>query len=505
MTLKQQKQQMHEVIVDLKQSNNIDTHFKQHPLKRILAYTRDIMTKRDFIIQWLKWKETTRVIIVNNIVWITSEERPYYTELTREVGKRLFEELEISLQLSVWFVDNARQFFPDLTKSYDQLVSYLRAKLGDFMIDNSRNIYYNRNNKVEKIDTETARATAEERKLNLPIDLDRLDKFSPIWYETFYYNPVDSHDQVDRIFDGWANNNPDTKKMLFSLIGHCLMLKNKLGMVAILSGSGANGKSEFIKLFAKVVGEFQVNTYGNPSYLREDSIELGKMFNGNKVICYHETKEKLPPKAINLLKQCTDPTTKLLLRVKFNPLAKVTPPQNHIFASNYKVDIVENTSAVTRRFYWILFDADFSKPQKNFISEAKLAHLSNDTNFLNAIRTRALNTYFGNGNEIYETEQSKMLKKDQMTRDVDLFLSYWKEGFEYRNIRHQLDTHNEKEYSFNDIYLIYGYYKELSKEQPMIMKKMRAQLKLQKVIPQLIWYQKEHTDKWTYKRNSKKT
>ncbi len=55
------------------------------------------------------------------------------------------------------------------------------------------------------------------------------------------------------------------------------------------------------------------------------------------------------------------------------------------------------------------------------------------------------------------------------------------------------------------IYTVYGYYKELSKEHPMIMKKMRAQLKLQKVIPQLIYYQKDHTDKWTYKRNSKKT
>ena len=463
----------------------LDTLLKTHKVNELFECLSSESDRKNFLITWFEYKEKIGDInffnINSTLFWKMKNEKVYH-KITKKEAKKFFKEQRLNPLLALWFHMDGGAIWNDHTDEFDKVVNLVMSEIGDFFVDNERNIFFSSNGSIRWVNFFN----------NPPADLASLNKILGdercfLYLKNFTFTDT-KHSAFDKVFESWSIKNNDNKKMLLTLIGSLLMLKRKIGGVYFLTGGGANGKSKFLELIHNIVGKDYVNSAGNPAFLNQSSFELAQVVLGYRVVCYHELQKEIGKEATIILKQATDPKQKINLRLKHEKGSKANVAQNHIFASNHTISVPEHTEAVLRRFFWIPFNAKFNTvDQKLSINPNKLDVLFEDEQFLSAVRFQAVKSFFQNDNKIYLTNEAKNIKWKQTLSRVEQFVIDWKDGIKEQNTDREIQLAPNVLYSNSDVY---GFYRTWARENGYMSlgrNNMLNELKIQKVEKKLIY------------------
>lgn len=202
------------------------------------------------------------------------------------------------------------------------------------------------------------------------IKTDSLIPFSPDVVITnkinWDYNPNAYHELADKTLNKIACQDEEIRMLLEEIIGYCFYRKNKLGKAFILVGDASNGKSTFISLINKILGNDNVSSL--------DLKNLGDRFG----------KATLYKKLANLGDDIgedfvSDPSLfkkivtgdRIQAEEKGEPPFEFNPCCKLIFSANVIPRIRDKTEAVTRRLITVPFDAIFSEDNEDFDPDIK--------------------------------------------------------------------------------------------------------------------------------------
>ncbi|MGL6174981.1 MAG: DNA primase family protein [Cellulosilyticaceae bacterium] len=74
------------------------------------------------------------------------------------------------------------------------------------------------------------------------------------------YNPSAYSEEVDQVLDRITCQDKDLRRLLEEVIGYALYRRNELGKAFILTGHGSNGKSTFLEMLDKMIGEDNISS-----------------------------------------------------------------------------------------------------------------------------------------------------------------------------------------------------------------------------------------------------
>lgn len=204
----------------------------------------------------------------------------------------------------------------------------------------------------------------------LNLDTMELLPFSPEYVVTnkipWDYNPHAEDPDADAVLDRISCNDPDIRSLLEECIGYCFYRKNVIQKAFILLGDKSNGKSTFISVLNRILGNDNVSAM--------DLKNLGDRF----------SKATLFKKLANIGDDISDefiPDASLFKKIvsgdriqaefkgqqlfEFNPFVKL------IFSANNMPRIKDDTGAVQRRLVIIPFQAVFTEDDPDFDPDIK--------------------------------------------------------------------------------------------------------------------------------------
>lgn len=204
----------------------------------------------------------------------------------------------------------------------------------------------------------------------LNIDTDELIPFSPEYVVTnkipWEYNPSAFDEDADTVLNRIACGDADIRSLLEECIGYCFYRQNVIQKAFILIGGKSNGKSTFIAVLNKILGDSNVSAM--------DLKNLGDRF----------SKATLFKKLANIGDDISDefiPDASLFKKIvsgdriqaenkgqalfEFNPYVKL------VFSANNMPRIRDKTGAVIRRLVIIPFNAVFSEESPDFDPDIK--------------------------------------------------------------------------------------------------------------------------------------
>jgi P4 family phage/plasmid primase-like protien len=103
---------------------------------------------------------------------------------------------------------------------------------------------------------------------------------NPIKYE---HKPTQEHTcpTIDNLFEDWVGTK--NKEMLYEIIAYCMIPKYPIHRIFYLFGSGRNGKSTFLKILKRIIGEDNVAA-SNLTTLTETPFGTSQLY--KKLVCY---------------------------------------------------------------------------------------------------------------------------------------------------------------------------------------------------------------------------
>ena len=225
------------------------------------------------------------------------------------------------------------------------------------------------------------KAWVEERELNknwnevvmkngiLNISEMKLYPHSPLVYNTIYidhdYNPkVPRSGIIESFFNQLAHENLPKKQLLFEVVGYCFIRKNVYEKFFICYGEGSTGKSTYLNLIGKLLGE-QNTTFLSLKDLNEKfhPAELfGKLANigddiSSKFIEDSDILKKLISGQETMIQQ------KYKRPISFSNFAKL------IYTANRIPSFEDRTSGMMRRMMLIEINKKIDTPDPFFLSK----------------------------------------------------------------------------------------------------------------------------------------
>lgn len=194
-----------------------------------------------------------------------------------------------------------------------------------------------------------------------------LKPHTPSEYNTIYidcnYIPEAPYSKIiDDFFNQISNKEEDKKRLLYEIIGYCLIRKNIFEKFFICYGEGCTGKSTYLKLIRNLIGD------RNASFLSLNNLEdtfmpvnlFGKLINIGDDIAYKGLKE-------------SDILKKLVTGEMFSAQQKFKEPLNFanfaklIFTTNKLPEVYDRTSGFYRRVMIIEINKKIEKPDPLFL------------------------------------------------------------------------------------------------------------------------------------------
>lgn len=175
------------------------------------------------------------------------------------------------------------------------------------------------------------------------------------------YNPEAYSELVDNTLNKISCNDKQIRQLLEEIIGYCFYRRNELGKAFILIGDQSNGKSTFLDMIQKLLGEDNISSLdlGELGDRFKTAELFGKLANigddiGDEFIPNAAVFRKLVTgERVNVERKGQDP-------FEFNNYAKM------LFSANNIPRIKDKTGAVQRRLVIVPFDAKFTPDDPNF-------------------------------------------------------------------------------------------------------------------------------------------
>ena len=191
----------------------------------------------------------------------------------------------------------------------------------------------------------------------------------PATPEHFVTNPIpynlgkeEETPEIDKLFSSWVSD--DDKKILYEMLAFCLAPKYFIHRIFCLIGSGSNGKSTFLKILTKFIGQNNI-TASSLNLIIKERFEGSKLL--NKLVCLMgETNFNLITNT-SFLKNLTGED---LVRCEFKG-KDVFDFENYaklIMATNSLPPTADRTDGYYRRWKIIDFSNKFTK-EKDVFSE----------------------------------------------------------------------------------------------------------------------------------------
>ena len=197
----------------------------------------------------------------------------------------------------------------------------------------------------------------------------KLYPFSAEAYNTVYidvnYNvEVEYSNTIDNFMNMISEKQQDKKELLYQIVGYCFMKKPLLGKFFIIYGEGATGKSTYLKMIAKMVGE------DNTSYLDLQDLEtrfmpsemFGKLLNIGDDLPY-----KTLANSSTLKKMVTGET--ITAEQKFGQPFTFANFATMIFATNKLPPISDKTTGLYRRLMIISINKVIENPDPFYLQK----------------------------------------------------------------------------------------------------------------------------------------
>ena len=166
---------------------------------------------------------------------------------------------------------------------------------------------------------------------------------------------------IDRIFSEWVGEN---KEQLYEIISYCTIRDYPLQRLFVLIGSGANGKSTFLQILRKFVGEDNVAS-ANLDQLADNPFQISKLY--KKLLCVMGETNFERMKNTNTLKALTG---KDLVSIEYKNKGAFDAVNyaKIVIATNSLPETHDKTDGFYRRWVIIDFKNRFSE-KRDILSE----------------------------------------------------------------------------------------------------------------------------------------
>jgi putative DNA primase/helicase len=180
------------------------------------------------------------------------------------------------------------------------------------------------------------------------------------------YNPAAYSEIADTTLNKIACHDKEIRMLLEEVIGYCFYRRNELGKAFILTGDGSNGKSTFIAVLNKILGNENISSL--------DLNELGERF--STVTLYNKLANLGDDIGGNFI---PDPSLfkkivtgdRIMAEEKGQPKFGFNPYCKLIFSANSVPRMNDKSKAVIRRLVIIPFNAKFSDDNADYDPDIK--------------------------------------------------------------------------------------------------------------------------------------
>lgn len=202
----------------------------------------------------------------------------------------------------------------------------------------------------------------------LDLKTKKLVEHSPMFGFTYVlpydYNPNADCPNFKALMDNVTLGDQDLQKVILEFVGYTISGRPNswIQKVMVLSGEGSNGKSTFMNIIRKLVGEECYSAISIASMAKENNryAMWGKLFN----ISFDEDPKALLKGGVSIFKAITAGDPIDIRRLYANP---ISAPINAklIVACNKPLETNDHTHAVYRRMLIIPFRAKFTEKNEN--------------------------------------------------------------------------------------------------------------------------------------------
>lgn len=169
------------------------------------------------------------------------------------------------------------------------------------------------------------------------------------------------HEVMDKTLNKIATENNKLRLLMEEMIGYCFLRRNELGKFFILTGGGSNGKSTFLKLIKKVIGEENISSISlgqieqrfKTAELFGKLVNIGDDISGNYIEENETLKKLVTGDSVNVERKGGHP-------FDFDNYSKL------IFSCNKVPRINDTTDGLMRRLVIVPFNAQFSRDDEDF-------------------------------------------------------------------------------------------------------------------------------------------
>lgn len=196
---------------------------------------------------------------------------------------------------------------------------------------------------------------------------------NPLPYELSLDGFGDETPKIDRLFTEWVGEK--NKKKLYQLFAYCMLPDYPIERIFCLVGSGANGKSECLRLLRRFIGDKNVTT-SNFDALISDRFEPAKLH--KKLACMMGETNFNELSNTQLLKRLVSGKDQISMQYKFKGSFDYVNYAKIIISTNTLPPTTDKTYAFYRRWMIIDFPNQFDcKTDLSFrVSDEEIARLN---------------------------------------------------------------------------------------------------------------------------------
>lgn len=204
---------------------------------------------------------------------------------------------------------------------------------------------------------------------------------------------------------------PEDVPLLYEIAGYCLMNGYPIHALFIMHGSGANGKSTYLTLIQKFLGERNVSNVSLQG-LSEDRFASALLYGKRANIFADLPKEGV--KEFGLIKALTGGDA-ITAQGKFQKLFSFVNSAKLIFACNQIPAVYDETDALYRRLIIVDFPNKFEGPQ----ADTKLIEKLTDPKEISGLLFKSLEALYKVNTEGFSYAKTKEERKELMIMKSD--------------------------------------------------------------------------------------
>lgn len=241
------------------------------------------------------------------------------------------------------------------------------------------------------------------------------------------YKPNAVHELTERTIRKIANFDEDIERTLYEIVGYSFLRASDIPVTVFLLGSGANGKSTFLKVLKTILGAQNVSTL--------DLHQLSERFSTAELFCKLAnigddiTSERLPNRAASMLKRISSSNPIKAERKGGQPFS-FEPYATLVCSANEMPTIEDSSHGLMRRMLPVPFLAKFSPEDEDYDVDIS-AKLTTDEalEFMVARSVEALKGLLARKCFAFTDTQRELLRDIERTANplLDFFELYSKE------------------------------------------------------------------------------